>query len=55
MTLTVAAAFVCEIVTVVKILEEAERARQAGKKRYADVLWARIDKLLVTERARATS
>jgi hypothetical protein len=50
-----AAAFVVELVTVVKIMEEAERARQAGKRAKADALSARVTKLLTSARARAVS
>jgi hypothetical protein len=48
-----AAAFVVEFVTTVKIIEEAERARQAGKLAKAEALSARVTKLLTTARARS--
>jgi hypothetical protein len=50
-----AAAFVVELVTTINILNEAERARQVGKKVKAEALSARVTRLLTTARARAVS
>jgi hypothetical protein len=45
-----AAAFTVEVVTVVNILNAAERARQAGKRATAAALSARFTKLLTAAR-----